>query len=162
MADERSRQRPSSPKPWSQFEARTTFLRVPADDWAAVKIGTKTEFRAAGHAVTQLWNVTCPTPVVGWTARRVGTYDSALFVLEATWQEMVGAITEESLAREGFPSMAHFRRYWMARSKRRFRPLQKVQVYRLRPMTPDDEAMMGLQLFRKLYAEHLDGIRRDR
>jgi hypothetical protein len=155
MADERSRQRPSSPKPWRQFETRTTFLRVPADDWAAVKIGSKTEFRAAGHSVTQLWNVACPTPVVGWTARRNERYESVMLVLEATWQEMVGSITPESLQREGFPSMAHFRRYWMSRTKRRFRPLQKVQVYRVRPMTTEDEVSMGLQLFRKLYSEHL-------
>lgn len=154
---ERSRQRPSSPKPWRQFEARTTFLRVPADDWAAVKYGSKREFRAAGHAVTQLWNVTPPIPVVAWTARRSERYESALMVLEATWQEMVGAISEESLEAEGFPSMAHFRRYWMGRTKQRFRPLQKVQVYRLRPMTAEDQAFLGLKLFRKLYAEHLDG-----
>lgn len=158
---ERTRQRPSSPKPWRQFEARTIFLRVPADDWAKVKNGNKTEFRAGGgHSVTQLWNVVCPTPVVAWMARRNERYESALMVLEATWQEMVGAISEESLAAEGFPSMAHFRRYWMARTQQRFRPLQKVQVYRVRPMVADDEAILGRQLLRRLYSEHLpDGQR---
>lgn len=153
---ERKRQRPSSPKPWRQFEVRTTFLRVPAEDWALVKQGRKTEFRAAGGAVTQLWNVKCPTPVVGYMVRRtVQTYESGMFVLEATWQEPVGAISPESLAREGFPDMAHFRRYWMQRTKRRFRPLQHVQVYQLHPMMPDEQTTMGLQLLRKLYGEHL-------
>lgn len=155
MTGERSRQRPSSPKPWRQFEARTTFLRVPADDWLLVKQGRKTEFRAAGHGVTQLWNVTTPTPVVGYAVRSLGRYESTLLVLEATWQEPVSAISAESLEREGFPDMAHFRRYWMARHKRRFRPLQNVQVYRVRPLPPEEHATAGLQLFHKLYAEHV-------
>lgn len=92
--------------------------------------------------------------VVGY-AVSVGNHDSRLFVLEDTWQEMLGAISEESLANEGFPDMAHFRRYWMRRSKRRFRPLDKVQVYRVRPMMKGDLDALGSALIYRLYQEHL-------
>lgn len=153
------RQRPSAPKPWRQYETRTSFLRVPADDWTAVRYGHKTEFRAAGHAVTQLWNVACPTPVVGWMHRRVGGYESRLLVLEATWQEPLGAISPESLEREGFQDIRSFRRYWMQRHNKRFAPMQRVQVYRVRPFTGADEVTMGLQLLRKLYGEHVVAVR---
>jgi hypothetical protein len=151
-----ARQRPSSPKPWRQFEVRTTFLRVPREDWLDVKQGRKTEFRAGGHYVTQLWNVTCPTPVIGYVARRGQTaHDSALLVLEKHWVEPVGSISPESLEREGFPDLAHFRRYWMRRHRSRFDWLKEIHAYRVRPLGPDDETTMGLQLFRKLYGEHL-------
>lgn len=153
MAD---RQRPSAPKPWRQFETRTTFLRVPGEDWLAVKQGRKTEFRASGHYASQLWNVETPTAVVAYTMKRIGGYDKLLMVLEATWTEPVGGISDESLAAEGFPDFAHFRRYWMSRSKARFRPNQTVHVYRVRPMVGGDHVTIGLQLFRKLYREHID------
>lgn len=152
-----ARSRYSSPKPWRQFEVRTTFLQVPSGDWASVKQGRKTEFRATGARMTQLWNVVCPTPVFGYTMRRNVSPEGALLVLEATWREPVGAISPESLEREGFPDVAHFRRYWMNRYKSRFAPMQEVQVYRVRPFAPEDEEKMGLQLLRKLYGEHLGG-----
>jgi hypothetical protein len=154
MAEQRTRY--SSPKPWRQFEARTSFLRVPADDWPSVRQGRKTEFRATGaRHMTQMWNVTCPMPVVGYAFRRAAEPDSALLVLEATWREPIGAISPESLEREGFPDIAHFRRYWMERYKRRFAPMQTVQVYRVRPAARDDLAILGLKLIEKLYGEHL-------
>lgn len=119
--------------------------------------GTKTEFRASGRAVTQLWNVTTPMLVVGY-AIRGGTHESHLFVLEETWQEMLAAISPESLQREGFPDVGHFRRYWMNRTQRRFRPLDKVQVYRVRLATADDIRDMGKRLIERLYQEHTDGL----
>lgn len=144
----------SSPKPWRQFEARTTFLRIPTGDWPGVRIGAKTEFRAVGRGVTQLWNVTCPMLVVGYTVR-AGAHHSRLLVLEATWREPLGAISEESLAREGFATMKEFRAYWIARTKRRFTPMAQVHVYRVRPATDDDRPTLGLQLLERLYREHL-------
>jgi hypothetical protein len=149
-----SRRTTSAPKPWRQFEARTTFLRVPSADWPKVKQGVKTEFRATGRAITQLWNVKTPTPVVGY-AHYAGTWDSRLMLLEATWQETLGAISPESLEREDFPTLAHFRRYWMERTHRRFPPMAKVHCYRLRPMKDEDMAPAGLAMFRRLYGEHL-------
>jgi hypothetical protein len=149
-----SRRTSSAPKPWRQFEARTTFLRVPSADWPKVKQGAKTEFRATGRGVTQLWNVKTPTPVVGY-AHYAQRWDSRLLVLEATWQETLGAITPESLEREGFETLAHFRRYWMERTHRRFPPMAKVQCYRVRPMVDDDLASLGQAMLQRLYGEHI-------
>jgi hypothetical protein len=145
----------SGPKPWAQYETRTTFLRVPWQDWSKVKIGVKTEFRASGIHATQLWNVTCPTPVVGWAMSNDRRHEARLLVLEATWTEPLAAINEESLEREGFTDFPHFRRYWMTRTKRRFTPMTKVHVYRIHVWTPEDTQEMGQALLRKLYGEHL-------
>jgi hypothetical protein len=148
--------RKDSPKPWTQRQARTVFLRVPAQDWAAVKIGSKTEFRMpGGRAMSQLWSVKPPTPVVAYAIIGGGRYVSSLMVLERHWREPVGGLTPESIAAEGFPDMAHFRRYWMARTKRRFRPLQEVWAYRVRPFRAEDRTMLGEYLFDRLYGEHL-------
>lgn len=151
----------SSPKPWKQYTAVTTFLRVPRGDWTAVKIGAKTEFRASGRGVTLLNRVTPPVAVVAWTIDASRQHHSALMVLEETWAEEVGAIAgrPESLEREGFESMAHFRRYWMARKG--FRPfdfMERVQVYRVRPWRDDDLDDLGRRLIQRLYAEHLPNL----
>lgn len=151
----KSRHTSSSPEPWPQFEARTTFLRVPWRDWPKVKLGVKTEFRASGRHITQLWNVRCPTPVVGWAMSGERSHDSRLLVLEATWTEPLAGISPESLEREGLPDFAHFRRYWMERTKRRFTPMTKVQVYRVRPLEDRDLKDMGIALLVKLYGEHI-------
>lgn len=143
----------SSPQPWSQYEAKTLFLRVPSIDWAAVKIGTKTEFRVAGRA-SLAQNVYTPTPVVAYTVR-ASQHDSKLMVLTAVWREPLGAITRESLAAEGFPDFAHFRRYWMARTHRRFTPLTSVLVYTLRQWTDSDATELGTIMLRRLYRDHL-------
>lgn len=158
---ELTRHTTSGPKPWPQYEIRTTFLRVPWEDWAKVKLGVKTEFRMAGRHITQLWNVRCPTPVVGWAKSPTRDHDSRLLVLEATWSEPLGALSEESLAREGFETFGHFRRYWMERTKRRFPPLMKVQVYRVRPFAANDSLEMGHTLLHRLYGQHLDELSPD-
>lgn len=145
-----------SPKPWTQRKATTVFLRVPREDWSAVKIGAKTEFRMpGGRAMSQLWSCKTPTPVVAYAIRGHEQYDSKLMILEAHWREPVAGISEESLKREGFPDMAHFRRYWMRRTRRRFRPLQEVSVYRVRPFTDADVTPMAVRLLGRLYGEHM-------
>lgn len=144
-----------SPKPWTQRKATTVFLRVPREDWSSVKIGAKTEFRMpGGRGMSQLWSVKPPTPVVAY-AILGERYVSTLMVLEAHWREPVAGITAESLEREGFDDMAHFRRYWMRRTRRRFRPLQEISVYRVRPFTDHDVTPMGVALFQRLYGEHV-------
>lgn len=147
-------------KPWPQYEARTVFLRVPTADWLAVIHGAKTEFRAArGHA-PQAWNLNLPTPVVAYHIGRQG-HQGKLMVLEAAWQEALGAIRPESLAREGFypgednerreEAYAEFRRYWKNRERKRFTPLQKVWCFRVRAWEATDELEMGRNLLRRLY-----------
>ncbi len=146
----------SSPQPWAQYKVSTTFLRVPPVDWAAVKHGSKSEFRSVGtRAVSQFKNLEPPTPVVAYVVKSLGQYDSQLMVLTAMWTEPLGAISAESLEAEGFPDIAHFRRYWMARTHRRFRPLTMVQVYRVRQYTDNDAVVMGVRLHNKLYRDHL-------
>jgi hypothetical protein len=84
-----------------------------------------------------------------------GGHDAKLMVLEDKWLEPLGAITAESLANEGFETVAEFRRYWMAREKRRFAPTRMVTVYRVRLWTPGDRAALGDMLMERLYGEHL-------
>lgn len=148
----------ASPQPYKQYESKTTFLRVPLVDWAAVSTGIKREFRGgSGRDVTQLWNVKPPTPVVAYTVYPGPRHDAKLMVLTKTWREPLGAISDESLAAEGFIDIAHFRRYWMARTKRRFTPLMQVQVYRVRPWAEGDDEILGAALVRRLYRDHLYG-----
>jgi hypothetical protein len=119
-----------------------------------VRYGNKTEWRASPGTITQLWNVTLPMLVVGY-AIRGGEHESCLLVLEATWQEMLAGISAESLAREGFPDMAHFRRYWMKRTQKRFRPLDKVQVFRVHRASPEEIPELGRRMIERLYQEHV-------
>jgi hypothetical protein len=76
-------------------------------------------------------------------------------VLEAVWREPLGAISEESLAAEGYGTMREFRRAWIIREKRRFPLLTPVTVYRVRAWMPEDAAAMGEALLRQLYGEFL-------
>ena len=77
-------------------------------------------------------------------------------VLEAVWREPLGTISEESLANEGYATMAEFRRGWVIRERRRFPLLDTVTVHRVRPWTPDDAAAMGDALLRHhLYGDLL-------
>jgi hypothetical protein len=147
--------RHSAPKPFRSHRASTVFLRAPGGDWSKIKLGVKREFRLTGSA---LLGLQCPTPVVVYTNRN-GQYEQVVMVLEATWRETLGAISPASLEAEGFPSVAHFRRYWMGRTKRRFRPLDTCSVYRVRPWRDSDEQVMGMTLLNRLYGEFLGGVR---
>lgn len=141
------------PKPWTQRRAATTFLRVPISDWPKVRRGYKTEFRATGKdRASQLWHVTPPCPVVAYCIVR-GQHQSELMVLEEIWQEPLGAISPESLQREGFESLAEFRQYWMAREHRRFRPTRKAFCYRVRPWIDADREFFAGRFFEHLYGE---------
>ncbi len=131
------------------------FLRVPSGDWPAVKRGLKREFRARSGIASQLHNVPVPSPVVAYAPVR-DHYDARLMMLEAHWQEPLGAISAESLAAEGFETLAEFRRYWMARERKRFRVTRNVLVYRVRPITAEDVRASQRQLFRRLYGAFLD------
>jgi hypothetical protein len=143
------------PKPYRQRQTSTVFVRVPRADWAAVKHGAKREFRAGSGRYSALWNVTTPTPAVAYTINGRGQYDSALVVLEKVWCEPLGAISEESLAAEGFATFPEFRRAWMLREKRLFPPLRMTTVYRVRPWTDDATARMGEALLSRLYGDFI-------
>jgi hypothetical protein len=141
------------PKPFNQHQASTIFVRVPPDDWHAVKSGYKREIRSRQSSVTALQGLSLPLPCVAWRLHPHHGYDALLMVLEAVWRESLGAISEESLANEGYATMAEFRRAWVIREKRRFPLLAPVTVHRVRPWSPDDGAAMGDSLLRQLYGE---------
>lgn len=148
------------PRPFTQRQARTVFLRVPAADWIAVSRGRKREFRASHSACSALWDVKTPTPVVAYRVKRIGgqpDYEAKLMVLERRWQEPLGAISKESLEAEGFESLAEFRRYWMRRERRHFTPTRMVTCYRVRTFNADEDPdEMGRVLFDRLYGEFLE------
>lgn len=144
----------------------TRFLRVPSFDWPAVKIGAKTEFRTKPREGSRLITCNTPTPVVAYSLSNgpLRQIVSKLMVLEERKFEPLFALAEdaEGLAREGFESYDHFRRYWRKRNKGRFVPMQRVWVWRVRPWrhAPDewsrgDEDKMGEALIEELYGEHL-------
>lgn len=76
-------------------------------------------------------------------------------VMEETWKEPLGAISAESLEREGHADLAHFRRYWMQRTRRRFRPNAIVTAYRVRAFTPEDTRRFADALIERLYGAWL-------
>jgi hypothetical protein len=155
VADDGSR----GPRPFQQHHVSTTFLRVPVNDWPAVKRGYKSEFRAGTgkNAVPQLWHLEPPCPVVAYCVRN-GRHDHELMVLEELWREPLGAISPESLQREGFSSLAEFRTYWIAREHQRFRPTRMVFCYRVREWRSDDERMLADRLLSHLYGDFLDQV----
>lgn len=137
-------------------QASTLYLRVPADDWNKVSLGYKTEFRLSGKAASypHFLQIVLPTAVVAYMTRQSGDHAELLMVLEQSWVEPLGAISEESLKREGYPDMAHFRRYWTTRTKARFRPLSKAQVFRVRNLLDGDRELLGGVLFDRLYGDY--------
>jgi hypothetical protein len=144
------------PKPYTQRQSRTLFLRVPHADWVAITRGVKREFRASPRSVSKLWDSEPPTPVVSYRFHPAHGYDAKLMVLEDIWIEPLGAITPESLEAEGFETFAEFRRYFCLREKTRFRPTRKITVYKVRPWEDADERRFADRLFERLYGAFTD------
>lgn len=128
------------------------WLRVPTCEWAAVKHGVKTEFR--GFRALSLANVEKPTPVLLFKRTNVILEMRMAILLEA-WSEPLGAISDESLRNEGVDTVAEFKMRWTAHRDRRFDPLKKAYVYRVRLWQPADEREWADKLFKKLYPEAL-------
>ena len=141
------------PKPYNQRQISTVFVRVPVAEWGAIRDGRNSEFRAQSGNASALWTVETPVPCVAYKVDHLGRYDAMLMVLEAVWRERLMAISEESIAAEGFASFPEFRRHWMLRENRRFRPLAMTTVYRVRPWVPEDVDEMGELLLRRLFGE---------
>src|SRR4051794_20235096 len=121
------------PRPWTARYAQTLFVRVPKADWPLVKRGLKREFRGTPGNQSALWMTEPPVPVLAYTMERASyrqqtAYDARLMVLERVWREELAAISDESLANEGFDSFEAFRRAWMRRYRdgKKFRPTQVV------------------------------------
>lgn len=149
------------PKPYEQKQASTLFVRVPVADWAAVKTGSKTEFRGQPGNMSGLKFIEPPTPVVAYSYSRTHGYDQQLMVLEDRYQEPLMGITEEALAREGFPDIAHFRRYMMQREGKRFSPTLEVTAYVIRRFTEADVPTFSRRLLEHLYGAFLPAPSRE-
>lgn len=146
----------ASPTGLIQREAKTLFLRAPYHDWAALAQGRKTEFRATPLGAVAK-SVHAPTPVVLYAVSpRLGHRSEKLVVLAEHRVERLMDIADqpESLTREGHPDYDSFRRYWRARSGRRFDPLLRVAVFTLAPWTPSERSRLGPLLIDRLYGEH--------
>jgi hypothetical protein len=124
---------------------------VPHSEWKRVSTGAKREFRASPGATPQLWDVEPPLPVVAYAITPQQGYQHELMVLTATWRERLEDISAESLAAEGQPDFAHFRRAWMIREKTKFKPTREVSVFQVRPWEPNDDRRMADRLLERLY-----------
>lgn len=153
----------------SRESVRTHFLRVPRLDWAMLMTGEKREFRVRrGHQPAQLQT---PVPVVIYSLASYGGSDmrQALMVCEDQWDEPLSAMNDDSIAAEGYKTLAEFRLYWGMRHRKdtrdvrathepaKFNPFEKVIAYRLRPWRGEqDEIDMGRELIRRLYLEPVE------
>lgn len=141
----------------------TVFLPVPPSLWVDVSRGIKTEYRLPRNHLRRLDLLKAPTPVVIYRTRQAKDapreeWHFKLMVLEEAWEEYLGSISEESLEREGFSSLAEFRKDWQARyfHRGRFEPLKPVYCFRIRPWdeTTDYERFAN-QFMHYLYEEFL-------
>lgn len=132
------------------------WLRVPASEWLEVKHGVKDEYRNTRPSLS-LSRVQKPTPVIAFTVS-ANNFDSRLMVIEEAWKEPLGAISEESLRREGFETLREFKTHWTSRRRRRFNPLLPVYVYRVRHLEEGEERKWADRIFTKLYPEEYRGF----
>lgn len=155
-------------RPIPRASARTSFLRLPRQDWAEITRGVKTELRSpGGPGIPPLSLLQPPSPIIVYSPPSgFGGRDflRTLMVLEACWKEPLGAISRESLASEGFASLAEFRRYWKRRFDRTRRrpwdPTRPISVFKLRPwLGKDDEEFFAQLLLERLYLDPLEESR---
>lgn len=131
---------------------------VPRVDWADVLAGVKTEFRHYGGTTIEYnrgsgW--TLPEPVVLYCPNDLTEdVDTALGTLDAAWMEPMGAISAESLAREGFATLTDFRRYIGERYPRAgFRPMARCRCFRVHPLTVEECAAFKDKLWDRMYGQ---------
>jgi len=145
---------------WRPVSVHQRRLWVPWDDWSAVTVGTKREFRSQlGHLAARPELFVTPEPAIGWSRRPFGenVYEHHMLIVEAAWTEPLGAISQESLEAEGFATLDEFRAYWVGRYRgaRGFRPLSKIAVYRVRPWQDGDVEHFGRSILMRLYGDRL-------
>lgn len=132
----RVKQRPARSDVGIRRVNRNACVYVARADWVEVLSGAKTEVRIYGNR--NVVERDCPCPCVLYTPNPIIGLppQTALGVLEEQWVEPLGAISPESLEREGFPDdLDGFRAYFAQRyPKGGFRPLAKVVVRRVHPM----------------------------
>lgn len=145
---------PQSGNEKRQHKLKTPFVTVPTVDWSAVTTGAKTEFRLRpGIAMPLASNLPFfPILIVAYARFRMGRLER-LMVLEDSWMEPLRAITPDSLAREGFETLAQFKRYWNLRNRSGYRPLANIIVVRVRPLRHGDFELIGERLVEHFWGE---------
>lgn len=134
--------------------AKTLLIQPHATDWLPLKYGRKGEFRTTPRGGAFPDMIPCPTPAVLWrpVASRLETIP---VVLEEAWTEPLGAISEESLGREGYASLREFRARWVASRHAYFDATRKVCVWKVRLWGDGDGEAMGQRLLERLYGPYL-------
>jgi hypothetical protein len=129
---------------------RALPLMVPDQDWSEVLAGAKTEWRRLGQPRAPRVG-----PVVLYRIHpATEEIDSRPGILEETWTEPLGAISAESLEREGFADLGEFRRYMDARyPSSGYRPLTMARVYRVRLWRPEDTPQIARDVLTYLYGD---------
>lgn len=129
----------------------TLILRPHPADWLPLKYGQYSEFRSFRGFPDRLH---VPTPIVLW--RRVGTrVETMIWVIEESWREPLGAISEESLARIGCANIREFRERWVSGRRIYFDATKNINVYRGRPWQDDDREPLAVALLETLYGPFL-------
>lgn len=147
------------PRDLLRRDTRNTRVHIPRVDFNDVRVGAKTEFRNYGKRMYD--HVEFPAPAIGYCAKpwwvpehRVENIDTVLLTLEESWCEPLGAITPESLEREGFATISDFRRYITERYPNGgYRPMASVIVYRVHPITPEDVEAFSKRMWTKMYGQ---------
>lgn len=128
-------------------------IRVHVDDFGAIRQGVKRECRTYRLRAHQLkdGDIAIVYASPGWRK----TVKTCLVVVDDCWIEPLGAASQESWRLEGYDSYEAFREGFISRQSagRRggFRPLDDVQVIRLRPFTPEDHREAADALFERLF-----------
>lgn len=133
-------------------------IRVPANDWPRIRTGRATEFRI-GHAIAPVLKPLPTMAILYCRDRARAKLETRLMFVEDRRDEPLGAISEEGLARAGYPgaraeAFARFRREWKI-SHRKFNPMQRMAVYTVRPIQESDVVTVGTALVSYLYGELL-------
>lgn len=137
-----------------------TQISIHPEDWWHVKRGARQQWRlplseeVPRVGISRALLERLPAPVLVTCPTRLGS-ERALFMLDACWIEPFAAISERSLELEGFDAsqgIAAYRRTWMARTEKKFRPVQPTAVYSGH-LASYDEA--GKRICELLYGEYL-------
>jgi hypothetical protein len=139
------------PSPYAVLRRATGNVRIPVPrvDWSRVRCGEKRVWRTYSLGTYKL--IPCPA-VIYSVHPTTGKIDTALVMVTETWVEMLGAVSDEAIAEEGFDSRAEFKRYFAERYPRMgYRPLNKVQCFRVRPLEPEDVEAWKDAVWERLY-----------
>jgi hypothetical protein len=142
----------------SPAELIAEAIRVPASDWPRIRTGRATEFRI-GAPIAPVLKPLPNLAILYCRDLARARLETRLMFVENRREEPLGSISEEGLARAGYPgartdAFARFRREWKI-SHKKFNPLQRMAVFTVRPIQESDVETVGNALVSYLYGELL-------